>query len=305
VPWNPIGAIIGPLAVFSLVARRRKANPYLLVLLMLVVLPLSVGMACNLFGPTPSTSAPIAPATPVTATALPPATATNVIPFATQAPTETPEPCVNCGAPTPTLDPTSLPLPDINEIPDPEGRAPLVGQATLEAYKSIRSRLWKQCSSTCVDPVTGMIGDAYFVALIIIEFGNFKDTLDHNVYLEGVEAVSNEYYSAADLAYYTTTGNMLCRGKCTINTQLSWMYDIEFFRKVDFLRLVDQREYEKYLYHANLAIAPGGFSHGPADLSWHWGNVARAELKNFCIEAQTSNQDYEGYDVFIVYSCKN
>jgi len=121
--------------------------------------------------------------------------------------------------------------------------------------------------------------------------------------LEGLEAVSNEYYSAADLQHYSRVGNMICDGQCTIEEQLSWMYDIEFFRKVDFLRLIDQREYEKYLADANLAIAPGGYSHG-ADLSWHWGNVTRENLKNYCVEAQTSNQDYEGYDVFIVYSCK-
>jgi YD repeat-containing protein len=49
VPWNPTGAIIAPLALFSLIARRKKgkANPYLLMLVILVVLPMSVAMACD------------------------------------------------------------------------------------------------------------------------------------------------------------------------------------------------------------------------------------------------------------------
>jgi RHS repeat-associated protein len=52
VPWNPVGAIIGPLSLFSLIAVRRrgklgKGHGYLLMLLILIVLPLSVGMACE------------------------------------------------------------------------------------------------------------------------------------------------------------------------------------------------------------------------------------------------------------------
>ena len=59
VPWNPIGAILGPLGLISLIASRRKkgskANPYLLMFVMLVVLPVTVGIACSDdYTPTPS-----------------------------------------------------------------------------------------------------------------------------------------------------------------------------------------------------------------------------------------------------------
>jgi YD repeat-containing protein len=52
VPWNPIGAIVGPLGLFSLVAMRKRGKPgkengYLLMLFILIVLPLSVGLACK------------------------------------------------------------------------------------------------------------------------------------------------------------------------------------------------------------------------------------------------------------------
>lgn len=57
------------MALFSLVARRKKgkANPYLLMLLMLVVLPLSVGMACTLFEAPVQTQTPVrlSTATPI------------------------------------------------------------------------------------------------------------------------------------------------------------------------------------------------------------------------------------------------
>jgi hypothetical protein len=135
VPWNPIGAIIGPLALFSLVARRRKskANPYLLMLLMLVVLPLSVGMACNGGG----TSTPLAPATTLSPTALPPATATNIIPTVTQAPADPAEPCANCASePTPT--PTPIVIEDYITF---EGWTDPQKDVAMEAIRKVNEKL--------------------------------------------------------------------------------------------------------------------------------------------------------------------
>jgi hypothetical protein len=50
VPWNPLGAIVGPLSLFSLIAIRKRgkhSKGYLLMLFILIVLPLSIGMACE------------------------------------------------------------------------------------------------------------------------------------------------------------------------------------------------------------------------------------------------------------------
>jgi RHS repeat-associated protein len=102
VPWNPIGAILGPLALFSLVARRRKnmANPYLLMLFMLVVLPLSVGLACG-GGTTPAPTEE--PPSPSPSPAPVPSPTPTPSPSPAPPPTDTPDPCTGC---TPTSLPT-------------------------------------------------------------------------------------------------------------------------------------------------------------------------------------------------------
>jgi hypothetical protein len=101
VPWNPIGAIIGPLALFSLVARRRKnkANPYLLMLFMLVVLPLSVGLACG-GGTTPAPTEE--PPSPSPSPAPVPSPTPTPSPSPVPSPTEPPSQCEGC---TPTATP--------------------------------------------------------------------------------------------------------------------------------------------------------------------------------------------------------
>jgi YD repeat-containing protein len=52
IPWNPLGAIIGPMGLLALVfqhkrGKRSKITPFLFILVMLVVLPITVGMACD------------------------------------------------------------------------------------------------------------------------------------------------------------------------------------------------------------------------------------------------------------------
>lgn len=96
VPWNPFGALIGPLGLLALVFGRKKksskAYPFLLMFVMLVVLPLGVGMAC--IGddtPTPTEPTPIEQP-PVTNTPGP----TTVSPILIESP------------PAPTLTPTLI-----------------------------------------------------------------------------------------------------------------------------------------------------------------------------------------------------
>jgi len=192
-------------------------------------------------------------------------------------------------------------LPNIEDIPNPTGWGPGVRNETLKYYLSIRKLLWQQCSTQCVDPVTGMIKDEYLVALIILgEFGAYKGGPDNNVYLEGLEAISNQYYSAADLGF-SQVGGMLCNGSCTAGTQLSWLYDIEAVRSDNLVGLVSRGLVSNYLNDAKLAVAPGGFTNG-VDSSWFWGNVSQAELSNYFVTAQTSDTYYDETDYFIVHA---
>jgi RHS repeat-associated protein len=112
VPWNPIGAIVGPLGLIFLIASRRKkggkANPYLLMFVMLVVLPVGIGIACNGEGPTE-----------LTAVVTPDGTATVTVGDITVVATVTPNPgspltplaisCLtpleNVPSPTPEIEP--------------------------------------------------------------------------------------------------------------------------------------------------------------------------------------------------------
>jgi len=199
----------------------------------------------------------------------------------------------------------SLPdLPSLDDFSNPEGIKLGVRQDTWNAYLSIRNVLWKRCGVTCVDPITGMIKDKYLVALIILgEFGAYKDAND-DAYGESLEAASNEYFSAADLEYYSSVGGMTCNGACTIDTQMSWLYDIEAVRSNDFLRLVSEGRYETYLGDAGLATAHGGYTYGGVDSSWHWGNIMNSQKNDFCITAEASPSLYGGTDLYIVYSCK-
>ena len=110
VPWNPIGAILGPLGLISLVASRRKkggkANPYLLMFVMLVVLPVGVGLACSEeYTPTQTESGQ----PPIVVTPGP--TTFPSAPGSAVPPIETPTiPCLTPleNVPSPTLTPTPV-----------------------------------------------------------------------------------------------------------------------------------------------------------------------------------------------------
>jgi RHS repeat-associated protein len=101
VPWNPIGAILAPLAVLSLVYGRKKKHGKWDTLLIIVLLGVSAGVGLVACAPPPSAPGPIATAvpsnTPAPSNPSPvqapvstgPATVIAILPIATASPTVT------------------------------------------------------------------------------------------------------------------------------------------------------------------------------------------------------------------------
>jgi RHS repeat-associated protein len=94
VPWNPIGAIVGPMGLIALVFGRRKKGSKVGTFLVLALVMVSVGMTLTGCGPapTPSQSPNIPPAsqTPIPSQTPNPTQTPIQTPTQTQAPTNTP-----------------------------------------------------------------------------------------------------------------------------------------------------------------------------------------------------------------------
>ncbi len=128
VPWNPIGAILAPLALISLFyTRKRKGSKTGTFLVLLIVLG-GVGMTLAACGPVTTPTAPAPNPTPVptstpddSAPAVPPsasppwgpATIVAIVPIATASPVATPTPTCT---PTPTLVSTPISVSDFSSI---------------------------------------------------------------------------------------------------------------------------------------------------------------------------------------------
>ena len=105
VPWNPIGAILGPLGLIALVFGRRKKGSKTGTFLVLLIVLGGVGMTLAACGPQPQPNP--APPVPPNGTPIPGSgTDTGIAPSETPSPVETPTP-IPC--PTPTLDPYIIP----------------------------------------------------------------------------------------------------------------------------------------------------------------------------------------------------
>jgi hypothetical protein len=120
VPWNPIGAIVGPLGLISLFYSRKKRGNKAGVFLVLLLVLGSIGMTLAACGPQPLPT-PVPQATAVPTDNNPPTnpsptetpqpglgTDTGNIPSSTPSPSTTPVP-TSCLTPTITLTPTVIP----------------------------------------------------------------------------------------------------------------------------------------------------------------------------------------------------
>jgi RHS repeat-associated protein len=104
VPWNPIGAILGPLGLIALVFGRKKKGSKSGAILVLLLVVGSVGMTLAGCGP-----APVPSQEPTQEPTIPPAAETP-IPSETPSPTQTP---------SPTAPPASTNTPTIPDCPAP------------------------------------------------------------------------------------------------------------------------------------------------------------------------------------------
>jgi len=158
IPWNPIGAIVGPLGLISLIASHRKkggkASPYLLMFIMLVVLPLGIGMACNGEGPTEVTAVVTSDGTAVI-TFGPTTVVTNVTPSPGSGQIDiTAIPCLTPleNVPSPTSTPTPTPGADVR-LTTIEERIMAVKQAVLIFHGAIPVELVLAIASVETGPV--------------------------------------------------------------------------------------------------------------------------------------------------------
>ena len=151
VPWNPIGAIVGPLGLIALVFGRRKKGSKAAQFLVLLLVLGSVGMTIASCSPPPNAPAPGTnqppPSPAPTQTPVP----TGPVTYPTDTPTTTPSPVV-----TPTLTPCATP-----NYPQP-GTTPVPNSPGFYSY-GIGSRFYQIFAQTpggwwdkFVDPNAGL-----------------------------------------------------------------------------------------------------------------------------------------------------
>jgi RHS repeat-associated protein len=163
VPWNPIGAILGPLAVLSLIYGRKQKRGKWDTLFIIVLLGISMGIgiaACAPPPPAPNTNETAVPsATPAPSNPSPveapvstgPATGTAVLPIATDSPTPIVEatPCATAILPG-FLD-AELQLYDVKFAGDLSEWTAQRIEAVREAVKEVAVQLSKTVGGTPIE----------------------------------------------------------------------------------------------------------------------------------------------------------
>ncbi len=110
VPWNPLGTILGPLAVVSMLYGRRKTRTKWDAVIVIVLLGVSAGVGLVACAPppvtpmpgsqpteAPSNSSPTTPSPALQSVSTEPGTVVSIVPSVTSSPTEIPE--LGCPAP--------------------------------------------------------------------------------------------------------------------------------------------------------------------------------------------------------------
>ena len=186
VPWNPLGAIVGPLALLSMFYGRKKKRSKWDTLVILMLLGISTGIGVVACAPTPpsgsaNTASPAIPAQTQTPVDTGPGTDTGITPSETPAPVETPTPI-----PCPTPMPIAI---NCDELSDVRARR------ACQTYLALRdqSGWWNGNRLGSLTP------QAFAGLLLRMEFsdsgGSGFNLVDHSIQQE---TVVRKFYSSCD-----------------------------------------------------------------------------------------------------------
>jgi hypothetical protein len=188
-------------------------------------------------------------------------------------------------------------LPDPSVIIDASYNTPKHVESVLKNYDRFRRSLFTRFGFGAVGTflnANGMVLDLVFMALVA--YGEFS-TETGDLYLECVEALSNQYYGEA----VYNPGPMQCGGACTFERQLRWATQMEAWYSSGFAGMfISSNAWMSHLSAGQMAINQYSLCE---DSSWFWGDVAEADLANYhVVRYRFSNPPtYPGKPYFIVY----
>ncbi len=130
-------------------------------------------------------------------------------------------------------------------------------------YGNIRRSLIQDYGFTYVDENTGQINDTALLSLIIsAEFADIKH-ISETVFNEALEALSNQYYSTQG------TTQTPCLGNCSLADQFTWLDTAK--RGISLDSNNTAANFPNFL--ADATRVRNGYSYGPRNDSWEWGNA--------------------------------
>jgi RHS repeat-associated protein len=187
------------------------------------------------------------------------------------------------------------PLPSTSAILDSRYNTVDRVEAVIRNYDQFRRSLFTEQGFSAIGnslESNGLLTDQVFMALIA--YGEFA-VESGDLYLECIEALSNQYYGEA----VREPGPMQCGGKCSLENQLRWATQMQAWYSKDFKSvLIGTRSWTGQLNAAQMAIDQ--YQYGE-DSSWFWGNVSEADLARYNIVKRRDSGVYPGKPYFIVY----
>ena len=191
----------------------------------------------------------------------------------------------------------SLPTISIGEVQNPEGLDQAFISSTITQYNRTRRSLWERYGWRYID-ISGKVSDEIIMALLIdSEFGLYKQ-MDDNAYGEALEALSNEYSSGIKIGK-VIPGGALCYSQCTLNSQISWLLDMQGFRSESVALSLENEGWKGY--YSDAMSAKVGYQYGAENSSWFWGNVTEEEKMSYSVVYETTVQFVQGKKYFIVH----
>ena len=271
VPWNPIGAIVGPIGLISLLASRKKKGSKAGTFLVLLLVMMTVGMTLSACGggggngesapsyPTSSSNQPPVDTGPGTSSSSTTGTATPPITLTLP----------DCPTPIWTPTPTGTLMPkDITTMPFPGSPAYDEYGAwgkTTQKYKEIRDWMITNAPGD-LEPIPDSSGyglrfkdDVLLTIIVTIEFRSYSD--QSSIFSDLLGALDNQYQSP-----------IFCGGNCdTVEKQLVWLSNKQGIRagvaSVDWIT-----RWYPMDRHWGAAVIRGDYT---GRQGWEWGNYTQ------------------------------